>query len=881
MKILNKLTNKHLTMNKKRTIVTIIGIMLSTALMCGIGLLISTFREEAIQETIASSGDYFLRIENFPSKEISKIEEDKRISSYYTNDSLGYFILKEDIGNDYRYTTFASLYDSDNKYLSTLNLKEGRYPNNDNEIVMTKKTISYLNKKVGDEVLVTVGNLSLDGELLNPNGYIPMEAELIDGENKTFKIVGIVEIYDDWYEQGYAYTTNHKSDTTTIYLKSKSPKKIFDIASELKETYKDNELNLSYNDSLLALYGASKYNNIMKSMLSLMAIILSLISIGCIIIIYNSFAISVMERKKQFGLFASIGATKGQLRYTVFYEALIVGTIGIVLGVLASFIGIGTVIYIMNQLLKDAFTFQFKLCVYPIFLILPIIFMIFVVLFSAYSPARKASKASPIEAIRGNTDIKINKRKIKTNKLIKKIFGIEGEIALKNIKRNKKKYRITIISLVTSIVLFISFSSILNKMFDLDSFVTGINFDIVLYYTKADDASNDSYTLAQQRLNKILENEEVKSYILETNRTGYFTKTDDKIKFQKDYQELLDKDMETMEETEWSKFFEQYRNVSVILLDDHSYEEVKKQNHVKEDRPLLLNYFEAIIYSNNNRKMVGGKIFENNISSISLCDASSMVENEDYENIHFDQIKCGSSKLDNIEMIDKAPLGYLGNNQNGMTIFVNKKLYNEIYQSVYSNQKDTITGYMHNRNSEYYALYLDVDSYTTLDEYINKFKEEDTLEEYYYENILFEMKQVMNMIFVIKMLFYGFISLVTLIGVTSVFNTLNTSINLRKKEFAMLRSIGLTPKGFNRMIIFESVFFGIKSLFIGIPIALIFVYLISLTTDSISATGFVIPYASIIIATLAVFIIVLITMTYATSKIRHDNILDAIREENI
>ena len=139
----------------------------------------------------------------------------------------------------------------------------------------------------------------------------------------------------------------------------------------------------------------------------------------------------------------------------------------------------------------------------------------------------------------------------------------------------------------------------------------------------------------------------------------------------------------------------------------------------------------------------------------------------------------------------------------------------------------------------------------------------------------------MNMIFVIKMLFYGFISLVTLIGVTSVFNTLNTSINLRKKEFAMLRSIGLTPKGFNRMIIFESVFFGIKSLLIGIPIALIFVYLISLTTDSISATGFVIPYTSIIIATLAVFIIVLITMTYATSKIRHDNILDTIREENI
>ena len=153
--------------------------------------------------------------------------------------------------------------------------------------------------------------------------------------------------------------------------------------------------------------------------------------------------------------------------------------------------------------------------------------------------------------------------------------------------------------------------------------------------------------------------------------------------------------------------------------------------------------------------------------------------------------------------------------------------------------------------------------------------------EYYYQNILKEMKQTMNLVLVIKILFYGFITLVTLIGVTSVFNTLNTSILLRKKEFAMLRSMGLTPGGFNRMIVFESIFFGIKSLCIGIPISLIFVYLIGRATDSISSSGFVIPILPIVITIVAVFIIVLLTMIYATRKIRHDNILEAIREENI
>ena len=114
----------------------------------------------------------------------------------------------------------------------------------------------------------------------------------------------------------------------------------------------------------------------------------------------------------------------------------------------------------MSILLKDIIPYQIELVTYPIFVIIPIIFMALVIIISAYIPAKKASKISPIEAIRQNTDIQINKKKIKTLGIVKKIFGIEGEIALKNIKRNKKKYRITIISLFISIVTFISFSTL-------------------------------------------------------------------------------------------------------------------------------------------------------------------------------------------------------------------------------------------------------------------------------------------------------------------------------------------------------------------------------------------------------------------------------------
>lgn len=135
---------------------------------------------------------------------------------------------------------------------------------------------------------------------------------------------------------------------------------------------------------------------------------------------------------------------------------------GIPLGVIIGTLGIRIVLKIINYLLPDIFGFPLALTTYPLFVIIPIIFMIVTIIISAYLPAKRASRVSPIEAIRLNDDIKIKSKKLKTPWIIRKLFGVEGEIAYKNTKRNKKKYRITIISLFISIVLFISFSSLLK-----------------------------------------------------------------------------------------------------------------------------------------------------------------------------------------------------------------------------------------------------------------------------------------------------------------------------------------------------------------------------------------------------------------------------------
>lgn len=130
-----------------------------------------------------------------------------------------------------------------------------------------------------------------------------------------------------------------------------------ELAKELSYDY-----DINYNSTLLALYGESTYGNVMTTMVSMMMIMLALVSIGCIIVIYNSFAISVMERKKEFGLLSSIGATKKQLAHTVFFEAVVVGVIGIIFGILGAYIGIGCVVLVINNLISDMLDYKLYSC---------------------------------------------------------------------------------------------------------------------------------------------------------------------------------------------------------------------------------------------------------------------------------------------------------------------------------------------------------------------------------------------------------------------------------------------------------------------------------------------------------------------------------------
>ena len=848
MSILNDLTIKNLKLNKKRTIVTIVGIILSTALMVGIGLLFSSFQDYMIRETISYNGKYEAEYGDVSLDKLNSI--DKKDFSYFYQKAIGF--SKFDSANEYKPYIYISSVDKE--YFKELHLISGRFAENDSELVISNhiNTNGGASYKIGDIITLKYGERVIEGvNTLANNEYYEEETLNIVGE-KTYTIVGIVERsnFEDYSASGYSTFTldmNDKDGTVNVFVMFNNKKKIIKQSEDLAKKLGYNNA-ISYNSTLLALYGESTYGNIMKSMITMIVIMLSLVSIGCIVVIYNSFAISVMERKKEFGLLSSIGATKKQLSYTVFFEALIEGIIGIILGICGAYIGIGTVILIINNLIGDILVLKLNLVTNIVFIIIPVIFMILVIFISALVPSRRAAKVSPIEAIRQNDDIKINKKKIKTGKLVNKLFGIEGEIALKNIKRNKKKYRVTIVSLFISIVLFISFSSYMNYTIDTASSVMGeVPYDYQISYF-GDDNDID----ALDKISEIIKSNDVKEYVSYSASNlsiiGNYTYSDEYLDFYKSaYGDDGIKALTNLK----------YQYISIYILDDISYNKYKELIGLDKDSVILLNKFKGVSYGNNKRVNYDIPVINNGDINIKIC-------NFDDNDEDVDTTKYCNKKIDNIFITNKSfdlieEFSYMSD----FKLIVNKKLYDNI--------SDSGTHY-----TQYNIISDNTDNIDKLT------KELDKYDNVNYTNVKESMKQANNMILVVKILMYGFIGLITLIGVTSVFNTISTSMALRKREFAVLRSIGLTRKGFNKILFFESLFFGLKSLIYAIPVSLGVTIIIHYAlADMMSINSIVIPWKAIIISIVSVFVIVLLTMMYSTSKIKKHNIIEQIREENI
>ena len=857
MTLLNKLTIKNLKLNKKRTIVTIIGIMLSVALITAVASMYASGIKSLIKYETIIKGDFHTAFYNVPTSDIDKFVNNRNIEKLNITEGLGY--AKIDSKNEDKPYAYLKGFTKDALNNLSVRLVKGRLPENTNEIVIPThlKTNGRLDLKLNDSITLEVGKRidSKGDELSQSDKYQNTAGEyLVEMQTKTYKIVGIIERpatnIEYYTAPGYTFITyidsKNLSGNVDIYAKftkdgvknwDKTIANILGVSQVLFRKVYNQEIEsekLTEQLKKTYMFDVNKYlidletNPISSTSIGdlgkVLAIVIVIIVFTSIFCIKNSFDISITEKIRQYGMLRSIGATKKQIKRNVFYEATILGLIGIPLGIILGCLATYILIIISNYYLTDVVQTGFKLeLVFSTYAILvAIILGIITIYFSALKSATRASKVSEIDSIRNSANLKISSKKIKSPKYIKKLFGIGGVISFKNLKRNKKKYRTTIISITVSTFVFIALYSFMELAFqNVNNELKVSDFNISLSTNAINDYSYNKFL-------KTVNLSGIEDYVILRNSELSFTGSHSS----KEYLEYFGTENESDAEG----------HITIFAIGKKQYDKYIKSLGLNyddiKDKAILFDKQYITSYDKNNNKITKNiRVYDFNKGDVITSTNKQL------------NLEIGA-----ISSIEPDFLKWLSNSY----LIISDEMFDKLAKT---NNLD-----IYYRASNADKLQDELDSYLNGESYNIDNKEENV--------------RIMNNLFTLIAIFlYGFIIVISLIGITNIFNTITTNMELRKQEFAMLKSIGMTSKEFKRMIRLESLFMGIKSLLFGILIGIILSYLIYLSSDS--DIPYKLPIVAIIISILVVFILISLIMKYSLNKINKQNTIETIRNENI
>lgn len=886
MNIVNTLTLRCLKQNKRRTLVTIIGVIISVAMITAVATLGLSFMDLMQRNEIYSSGDWHVKYYDINASQLQAIQEDSHTQQVALNKEVGIALLPDSQNKEKPYL-YVNSYDTNAFAQYPLTLTSGRLPQQPNEIILSDyiATNSGVSYAIGDTITLQFGTRQAYDKNGNPLGeygqndtlmlkeydYDEYEEFVPSEQTVTYTVVGTFErLARETSNSACYYAYTYLDDTTaatvpvTASVKIKPlTRSLFDRCEQFVE--EQNITDYDFNRGLLRYYGIIASDTMNQTLYTFMGILFVIIMVSSISLIYNAFAISVSERSRYLGMLSSVGATKQQKRNSVLFEGMVIGGISIPLGILFGIIGIGITLACINPLISGLIAEEavggFRLVVSWGSIIGAILLSILTILISTWIPARRASRATAIDAIRQTKDIKLRRRSLKTSKLTRLIYGIEGELALKNLKRNRSRYYATILSLAVSVWLFLSvsaFSMYMQKSFALTS--EDIDFDLAInssYGFSYDEEENSTAEIKQliEALKAFDNHPLIKEQTLLLR--GDFQadlQSHQYPDYIKDLDNLYDNGR-TFEVTLYG-----VNDTTLRQLAESAGIPVEQLQNNETPAAILLNKIE--FRTENGQYIQTQPMKAQNGDTISLF-TYSYEENKEPQ-------KSNPQTLSIAGTVTEPPFGtsYKGYPYQ-ITLFVSQETYFQLIQS-----QQNIYPFV-----SFYATSDHPDElYTQMQEWRDKL----TLENRPYVTNYYETRQSeMNILIFIQVFVYGFITLITLICVANIFNTISTGVILRKREFAMIQSVGMTPKSFRRMIAYESLLYGIKALLLGLPISFLSMWLMYYTLESNFSFGFTVPWISILIAIVAVFLIVGATMLYAFHKIKSESIVEAMKQENL
>lgn len=866
MNIFNKVTLQSMKKSRRRTIVTVIGVALSAAMITAVSTFAVSLQNYMVNGAIQKYGDWHVEFLDVPPSFVREQAADSRVADTAAFEEIGYAVLEGGKNPDKPYLFLAGF--SPDTYASLpVNLISGRLPENSGEILIPAHVAANggVGYQVGDRLTLQVGSRRKDGAVLGQHDPYSPEETLAGAEpagrdtlaleaEKTYKVVGICErpAFEEATAPGYTVITRwdgtDTGDNLSVFVTLKQPRQVRSYAEGVPGSYAR-----VFNDDVLRFMGLSDDAIFNGLLYSVVGILVALIMAGAIFLIYNSFTISLNDRVRQFGILLSVGATRKQLQNSVLFEGLCIGALGIPIGILVGIPGIKLVLSLVSanfgNIMYDTVPLTLKVSV-PVLAAAAAVSMA-TILISAYIPARKAAGAPVMECIRQTGEVRLSAGMVKTSKLAARILGLEGTLALKNFKRNRRRYRSIVLSLTLSVVLLVTastFSSHLKRA--AEGAVVDSDYDIC--FCARDMGEGELFALYDKlrTADGVYESsyQAVAAYTAAVN-------TED---FSEGYRESagygpggevveLPMDVQFIEDKLYWDFIEslglspaEFTGPDAPLI---AVAKAKKADEGETGKSSLINMFAKPGISLSLKPVMDGGA----------------------------ETRAGLGRNVVLIFVDTIPLDTLPKPPSEVTPYV------FLAVAPYGLKADFVSP---GTRTDLGLTFRSENPSQSTAEMEAMIQGAGTACGYTLYNMQKMLEQNRNITFVVDVFTYVFVAMISLIAVANVFNTISTNIRLRRRELAMLRSIGMPDRDFRKMMSFECILYGARTLFLGLPTAGILSWLIyRWMVWGGAEIDFMFPWDSMGISVFGVFLVVFVTMLYAVNRIRKENIIDALRDD--
>ena len=857
MNILRRYTRQTLRVNRRRTLFTCMGIIISVAMITAVSVFSTSFLDYLKRKAIFETGDWELAYSELSPQEIELIKTDNRVAELFSADDLGYAELAGG-QNEFKPYWFVRALDDEGFANLGIQLITGRLPENENELLISEH-VGYnggVEFQLGQTVTLQLGERILsedpDHPLNQSNPFDPEQSEMIvKTTERSYTVVGVMKRSELEYRWAPGYTAFTKQAEATalenpvFYLKfknaSQAPQKNFpQLESKLYP-------NFAVNENVLRFSGPFWDNTYFFMVASAATLTLIIILTGSIFLIYNAFAISLAERSRQFGLLASIGATARQKFWCVVQEGLMIALIAVPIGLFAGWCGMAVTLKIVNPMLQSMNFISADVPLEPVISLsavgLTVVCSVVMILLSCWLPALRAARMTPIQAIRQSQDIKLKRHHLWLGRGVRKVIGLEGELALKNIQRSGRKAWSTILSLAVSLILFTSVSSILTMMIQ----AVGLTYQDELSDAWVTDYSSRSLIEQKDSFEEIRQLDSVAS----AQRITITYAVMDTANLPLD--------------SAWDTINDPYP-VILFALDDQTYAQILAENHV-----------EAAAMHSSSKEMLHGIVLNRYRSEISE-NGQRRYFDIPYFNTLPDELTLHIG--DAGEVLTVKPLALAAQ----MDLYSQDIQYSgQLSILIPASDLEVILRGAEGSRTYNDKLYLRAKKgqQEAMVKQIDEIGKQNLTHSFSYHSPVQNQKDEKTLLIVVSIFVYGFITLICLVCLVNVINTISTNMELRRKEFAMLRSVGMAEKQFNRMIRLESIFYGLAAAVIGIPISVVLIHLLHYNLMSGSFLfSFDMPWMMILGGSLILILMVMAMMNYATHKIRRESIIETLKEEN-